>query len=144
MNHEERTILLEAQEMRIQLYREWAEKITRNSIAQGCLLPQSVPAIPFNAKHHTAWLSYVVLSKLRPVLDAVYALAKQPGGIEQLLNQSLEKFGVELEIDDIPDFAVNLVTYVSQAATANGLPPCQYYGEWTPGSEDEVDSENRQ
>lgn len=70
----------------------------------------------------------MVLSKLRPVLDAVYALAKQPGGIEQLLNQSLEKFGVELEIDDIPDFAVNLVTYVSQAATANGLPPCQYYG----------------
>lgn len=53
MNHEERTILLEAQEMRIQLYREWAEKLRatalpraasfRNRFPQSLLMPSTIP-----------------------------------------------------------------------------------------------------
>lgn len=136
MTNEDRAILIEMQELRIQLYREWAEKITRNSIARGYTIPQSEPENALSAQVHTAWLGYVVLSRLRPVLDAVYALAKQSGGIEQLLNKAMKESGAELEIDEIPDFAVNLVSYVSQAATANGLPPCQYYGEWVPSAND--------
>ncbi len=129
MNHEERAVIANLNEMRVILYRELAEKITRNNLDRGYTIPQSAPENALSAQVHTAWLGYVVLRQLRPVLDAVYALAKQSGGIEQLLNKAFKESGAELEIDEIPDFSVDLESYVSDASTANGLPPCQYYRE---------------
>ena len=129
MTQEEHAIILELYETKVNCYRECAEKITRNSLTSGYTIPWGAPEGSYSAQVHTAWLCYVVLSQLRPVFDALYKEGIRSPVMKRHFDRIFAEAGVDLSIDDIPEFVVSLTGYVSEAATANGLPPCQYYQE---------------
>jgi hypothetical protein len=112
-------------EANIQHYRELAGKIAADSSG---LFPEKSEESAYSSQANVAGLCHQVIAKAVPILIAVFDTASQNKEFEAALEKRMQSIEKGMEIYDIRECFLELSMYASKAATANGLPPCSYYG----------------